>query len=465
MFVESFLRLKLKSSSGSGSGNSDDDINGYNINLYYILGIIDGLLFLWALFQLIRILIYSRNGAKNLKPKLIFHFIIAVTMLVRSGFFFSSQKINNYDIVLIWYEVSSMLLFVGYGCLLLFWMELYSRFSQPFSTAKDFWNIWIPRVVVFTTIMILALVGWVITLTIWGKTEDRRLLLDQIIEGIISGLFLVAGFGFLIYGILLFVSFKKLDKHNKIINNNSNSNINNNSNNIIPNGNNNNEINNNNKINISGGISSSNNSNNKSHHLLINNNNNGRKRKGILQSPPEAIRAAVVGSICTVCFCIRSIITLYSIRESINDPNQSGTTSFNLGWEFELAYFFMTEILPTVLMMFRLRKMKKKRALLLSDPQQQQQQQQPQNNRYSSQYSLLTSASFNHLVKSNKNNNNNNNNNYHNNINSPLILKQDEYNNYSSSSSYSSSNSESDEESSSESSAIPPSYKTTILHQ
>ncbi|KAN0018730.1 hypothetical protein ACTFIU_008662 [Dictyostelium citrinum] len=452
MLVESFLRLKLKSS--GSSGNSDDDINGYNINLYYILGIIDGLLFLWALFQLIRILIYSRNGAKNLKPKLIFHLIIAVTMLVRSGFFFSSQKINNYDIVLIWYEVSSMLLFVGYGCLLLFWMELYSRFSQPFTTAKDFWNIWIPRVVVFTTIMILALVGWIVTLTVWGTTEDRRLLLDQIIEGIISGLFLVAGFGFLIYGILLFVSFKKLDKHNKIINSNNISNNSSNNNSIIPNGN--NQINNN-KINISGGISSSSSSssnNNNKTNLLI---NNGKKRKGILQTPPEAIRAAVVGSICTICFCIRSIITLYSIRESINDPNQSGTTSFNLGWEFELAYFFMTEILPTVLMMFRLRKMKKKRALLLSDPQQLQNNNNSNNNRYSSQYSLLTSASFNHLVKSNKSIN-------HNNINSPLILKHDEYNN-DSSESCSSSNSDSDEESSSESSAIPPSYKTTILQQ
>ncbi|KAK5574976.1 hypothetical protein RB653_010231 [Dictyostelium firmibasis] len=450
MLIESFQSLKLKSS--DSSVNSDNDINGYNINLYYILGIIDGLLFLWALFQLIRILIYSRNGAKNLKPKLIFHFIIAVTMLVRSGFFFSSQKINNYDIVLIWYEVSSMLLFVGYGCLLLFWMELYSRFSQPFSTAKDFWNIWIPRVIVFTTIIVLALVGWIVTLTIWGKSEDRRLLLDQIIEGIISGLFLVAGFGFLIYGILLFVSFKKLDKHNKIINDDNNKTK-------IPNGNNNetnrNNSNSNNIINISGGISS-----NSKTHLLVNGNSGvGKRRKGLLQSPPEAIRAAVVGSICTVCFCIRSIITLYSIRESINDPNQSGTTSFNLGWEFELAYFFMTEILPTVLMMFRLRKMKKKRNLLLNDPQPQQQPQQ-QNNRYSSQYSLLTSASFNQLVKSTKSNGGV----QYNNINSPLILKHNEYDNdSSSSSSYSSSNNDSDEESSSESSAIPPSYKTTIL--
>ncbi|EGC31156.1 hypothetical protein DICPUDRAFT_157024 [Dictyostelium purpureum] len=305
-------------------------MNTYNINLYYVLGIIDALLFVWALFQLIRIHIYSRNGVKNLKPKLIFHFIIAITMLVRSGFFFTSQALcNDFDSVLIWYELSSVLLFAGYGCLLLFWMELYNRFSKPYTTSKDFWITWRPRIIIFCTIIIVSLAAWIITLEVWGTNKSRKLLMDQIVEGVISGLFLLAGFGFLIYGILLFVSFKKLDRLST-------------------------------GPTAGGPIAASALVAHQQRTSIMN-------RRRLLQSPPEAIRAAVVGSICTICFCIRSVITLYSIRESIDNPSQSGTTSFNLGWEFELAYFFITEILPTMLMMFRLRKMKRKKTMFVND--------------------------------------------------------------------------------------------------
>ncbi|KYR01257.1 hypothetical protein DLAC_02377 [Tieghemostelium lacteum] len=303
-----------------------------SIDINYVLGIIDACLFFWALFQLIRIYIYSKKGLKNLKPKLIFHLIIAISMLVRSGFFFCLPTFNQdpskyFTISLIWFDLSSMLIFAGYGCLLLFWMELYSRFSKPYSSREDFWCKWKPYIVVFSLVLGSAIVVWLCLLIFWAKKPLDKVILDYISEGTISGLFLLAGFGFLCFGILLFLSFKKLNRMSDSIQSGS-----------------------------------------ATHKLSL------QKRP----PPPEAIRAAVVGAVCTVCFCIRSIITLYSITKQIqidknmtdssdstdhhtnnNDSQDIITTKFNLDWEMQLIYFFFTEILPTILMMFRLRKMSK----------------------------------------------------------------------------------------------------------
>jgi len=334
----------------------------YNINLYYVLGFIDGILFLWALFQLIRIQIYSRRGVKNLKAKRIFHLIIAVAMFIKSGFFFSLPSISDFILAATWFDLSSILLFFGYGCLLTFWMELYSRFSTPQSTSKDFWNKWKPRIILFTIVVMGSFIAWIFIIIFWaGENLTRMVMCDLVSVAAISGLFLVAGFGFFILGILLFLSFKKL------------------------------------------GSTTAPGTNGASTKPLLANNNSGLSQ--IRRAPPEAIRAAVVGTICTVCFCIRSVITLYSIREAYYSQTSAASNTFNLGWEFSLAYFFATEILPTILMMFRLRKIKRKKgnASAISS-------QQHINSIYS-QYSPITNNNNNPLVNNNNNNNNSNNSN------------------------------------------------------
>ncbi|EFA80403.1 hypothetical protein PPL_07237 [Heterostelium album PN500] len=244
-----------------------------SINLNYVLGLIDGVLFLWALFQLIRIYYYSRSGVKNLKPKTIFHFIIAIAML-------------------------------AYGCLLLFWIELYTRFSKPYVTSRDFWRKWRPFIIIFNVLLVSLTVTWIVVLVVWAKPNNYRMnIVEQISEGFVSCCFLVAGFGFFLFGILLFLAIRRL-----------------------------------------GSLSSP------------------SPKTSLLSAPapPESIRAAVVGSICTICFCIRSSVMMFSIRVAAVDPDSATTPTFAFGWEFELAYFFITEILPTMMMLFRMRKMKRR---------------------------------------------------------------------------------------------------------
>eukprot|EP01133_Synstelium_polycarpum_P016110 gene16110-19168_t len=209
-------------------------MNGENLN--YVLGMIDSVLFLWALFQLIRFRVYSMAGVKNLKPKRFFHFIIAVAMF-------------------------------GSCCVLL-----------------------------------AAIIVWISVMIFWVRTPSQQVITEQVSEGVVCALFLASGVGFFVFGILLYLSFRKF-----------------------------------------GHLEST---------SLVPSENSTR-------SPPEAIRAAVVGAITTVCFCIRASVMLYSLATLSDDPAAASSTTFNFTWGEELAFFFVTEILPTVMMLFRLRKMKK----------------------------------------------------------------------------------------------------------
>eukprot|EP01132_Coremiostelium_polycephalum_P001100 gene1100-1396_t len=200
-------------------------------------------------------------------------------------------------------------------------MELYSRISKPHSTSRDFWDRWRKWIVAFSVGMGALFLTWLFLFLFWAHDLNSYVLLDQIIEGVINALFLGAGFGFLLFGILLFLQIKRISR-----------------------------------LSIGGSSSSS-----TAYPLLL------KKKRAISSAPPEAVRAAVVGSICTVCFCFRSVISLYSIHQSIADPSKAGEQNFNLGWEFQLAYFVISEMIPTILMMFRLRKMKKRKPLVVND--------------------------------------------------------------------------------------------------
>ncbi|GAM23070.1 hypothetical protein SAMD00019534_062450 [Acytostelium subglobosum LB1] len=252
-------------------------------------------------------------GHKNLMPKTIFHAIIALAMLVRSIFFFVQPSIpNDALIVIIWYNISTILLFLAYGCLLLFWIELYTRFSKPYMTSRDFWRKWMPFIAGFNALLVALTVTWILVLALWAKSnKDRLNITEQISEGFVSALFLLAGLGFFIFGFLLFWSFKRLGT-------------------------------------FAGDTM-------------------GPKTPMLMSqqssAPPEAIRAAVVGTVCTICFCIRSSVMMYSIREAAVDPSVATTGNFQFTWGFELVYFFVTEILPTMMMLFRMRKMKRRKTV------------------------------------------------------------------------------------------------------
>ncbi|GAM26073.1 hypothetical protein SAMD00019534_092480, partial [Acytostelium subglobosum LB1] len=279
-----------------------------SFNLNYLLGSIDCVLFLWALFQLIRIQQIREYPFKKLTPKWIFHFIIAVAMFVRSVFFFVTPSMDKeYIIINIWYNLSTILLFLAYGCLLMFWIELYTRFSKPFITSMEFWHKWKPYIIAFNCTLVSLILTWIMTYVFWARgSMDRQNITLQISEGFVSALFLAAGLGFFIFGFLLFYSFKTI------------------------------------------GINYTSESTTLSQEYL--------------RAPPEAIRAAVVGTVCTICFCFRSSVMIYSIHVSMLDPAVSTNGTFEFDWEVELAYFFVTEILPTIMMLFRMRKMKQQKS-------------------------------------------------------------------------------------------------------
>eukprot|EP01112_Ceratiomyxa_fruticulosa_P020277 TRINITY_DN6866_c0_g1_i1.p1 TRINITY_DN6866_c0_g1~~TRINITY_DN6866_c0_g1_i1.p1 ORF type:complete len:292 (-),score=23.83 TRINITY_DN6866_c0_g1_i1:63-938(-) len=278
-------------------------LNGFASYLEYVLGVIELLLFFAALFQLARIHLYT-NDSKRLLPKKVFHAIIMVTMLLKSLFFFAHPTLETivkpgslaFNFFLVWFELSSVFFFLAYFMLLLFWADFYDHLARGPARSSFFHRVRIVLVVFFT--ILAALVVTLIILAFWWSTDQyisHMFIVDEVSEAIVSVLFLGTGTGFLFYGFRLYFLLKRI------------------------------------RIAPSDGTSS---------------------------SPPEPHKVTLVATGCTVCFISRAVISLYSMRKSM-DSRDDFSLKFDTPLILEVTYFVVTDILPTILMLVFLRRLPK----------------------------------------------------------------------------------------------------------
>merc|ERR1711991_437847 len=184
----------------------------------YVLAACAVVVLAFDIWQLVRLLMISRETGLAYNGKRVFHAVLGVSLAGRAVFFFVAPSWCSFqseasEQLFVWSNHTlEVLFFCAFFLLLIFWMELISSLRrEPSRSAARCQKVLLG---VFVSGLVAMALIFLVMLLAWAKTSDQVLLLDLVFAGLVNLLEILAAVMFCIFG---FILYRLLRKHDQLL--------------------------------------------------------------------------------------------------------------------------------------------------------------------------------------------------------------------------------------------------------